>query len=327
MADPTIWCQLPPVILPLIIEHTADLETLRNWCHATRQKESTFLHRLAVRETYRVVTVNKDSLLCAPGGDGGLEDIESSDDDESDEKSEAELTDASGDESYDGYNSEFLDRNACTSVNEGPDRVRDTSGLRHDVRRDIHLREISQHIRKLILDFNFPRVETPEELTAFEDVELTVKALLSQPFVEEIEHDGVLYQQTLDRITNTPSLKVLKIRETPCWSPCTLRSKVMPDIRPRPRLTFVELRHMHSLKALHVSQLLASEGPGLGQAVRSLRNIEELYVGASPSSGEAQALPSFLESLFIPKEAEVESSLNSPGSSLKRFSLVDCHHT
>ncbi len=218
MADPTIWRQLSFVLLPLIIEHTVDLETLRNWCHVTKQKDSTFLHRIAVWETYKVVTVNKDSLLHAPGGIWNPSDNDSS---ESKEESETQSTAESGDESHNGYKGECPDRNAPTFFNGGTSRVQDTSGLQHDVRRKIHYREISQHIRKLIFDFVFPRKrnqEGEEELIALEEIEITLQALMSQPFVEEIEHDGVLYQQTLDRITNILTLKVLKLRETPYWN-------------------------------------------------------------------------------------------------------------
>ncbi len=229
MADPTIWRQLPFDLLPLIIEHTTDLETLRNWCHVTKQKDSTFLNRIAIRETYKVVTVSKYSLLHAPGGIWNPSDNDSS---ESKEESETQSTAESGNESHNGYKGECPDRNAPTFFNGGPGRVQNTSGLQHDIRRKIHYREISQHIRKLIFDFVFPRKRNQEgedELIALEDIEITLQALMSQPFVEEIEHDGVLYQQTLDRITNILTLKVLKLRETPYWTPCTLRSVVVPD--------------------------------------------------------------------------------------------------
>lgn len=270
---------------------------------------------------YRTVNVNKDSLLYTPGGHKDRSDINGSDEDVSEATSEARLTNASGDKSHEGCKGKIRDRNTPAFVNGGPNRVQDTSSLQHYVQREIHFREISPHIKKLILDFVFPHVtnqENEEELIALEDVEITLEALMSQPFIEELKHGGILYQQTLDQITNIPTLKVW-----PRLGPCSLRSLAMPDIRPHPQLTFVKLRHMHLLKVLHVSQLLASEGPGLGQAVRSLSNIEELYVGASSFN---DALPSFLESFFIPNKAYTGSPPPSPVSSLKSFSLVDCYH-
>ena len=161
-------------------------------------------------------------------------------------------------------------------------------------------------------------------MVAFEDVEFTLKTLLSQSSIEEIEHDGILYPQWFDRITSISTLKILKVRKTLALCPCTRRSIIMPLSGIHLHLEWGKLRQMDSLRVLHVSRLVAAEAAELAYAAWSLGNLEELYVGVSRGKGTAEALTIFLKSLFLISETETGSRSQSPVSSLKSLSLVDC---
>ena len=170
------------------------------------------------------------------------------------------------------------------------------------------------------MDFNFPDVQTADALVAFEDVDLTLEALLSHSFVEEVEHDGILFPQWFDRITEIPRLKILEVRKTAAQTPCTHHSATIPIYGPHLQLKWAKLRQMHSLRVLRVSQLLAAEAVELAHAVWSLSNLEELSVGFCQEIQEAKALTVFLKSFFLANETAA------PVSSLKSLSLVDCQH-
>lgn len=51
-----IWSRLPHILLPIIIENTADVPTLEAWCQST--KHSSYLHRIAQREAYRTYIID-----------------------------------------------------------------------------------------------------------------------------------------------------------------------------------------------------------------------------------------------------------------------------
>ena len=289
MADPNIWCHLPFVLLPLIIENTADPETLRQWCTATKQAESTLLHRVALRETYRKFTVNKKGFLSAFNSccHRGVS------------------PDSCGGESYAGQS---LVSHSYKSLNSSRRNVQ-------------NYREISQYIKTLVLDFYFTGVEYRDGLVAIEDVQLTLETLLLHTSVEEIEHDGNMYSLWLDQIVKLSSLRVLKIRDTPCTVPCTWDGDALRGTGWHTKLKWDGLCQMRSLRALYVSQLLVSEASDLAHAIRLLAGLEELYVGASNTQKEDDTLPLFVESFL---EA---NNVASPRSSLKRLSLVDIKHS
>ena len=175
---------------------------------------------------------------------------------------------------------------------------------------------MTRYIKKLVLNFKFLSAETHDELVEFDDVERTLEVLLSHSPLEEIRHNGILYPQWLSRISDIPTLKVLRIRETPFLAPSARDSIAIPESR---ILNWANLRQMSLLRVLHVSRLLASEALGLAQVVRSLSNLEELFVGVSAANKGAEALRIFLEACFLTTEIEAQSSV-------KRLSLVDCNH-
>ena len=162
------------------------------------------------------------------------------------------------------------------------------------------------------MDFKFPDIQAADELIAFEDIELILKALLSQTSIEAIEYDGILFPQWFHRITDIPTLKILKVRKTPTLGSCTRRSIPSSLSEIHHELRGTKLQQMHSLRVLHVSSLLAAEAMELAHAVCSLSNLEELYAGVSQEIRQAKALTIFLKSLFLANESRRGSQPQSP---------------
>ena len=94
MADPRIWNRFPLDLLPLVIEHTAAVD-LFDWYLLTEHVTPAFLHRVVLREMYRVVHINKDLLLRYSGKHQDLNDHAGLEDNESGHRSESDWVDES----------------------------------------------------------------------------------------------------------------------------------------------------------------------------------------------------------------------------------------
>lgn len=301
MADPTIWSKLPPVLMPIIIQQTSDLSTLRALCESTRG--SSYLHLLSLRETYRIYTIEQIDLLNAPSAFRTLVDNE----DESDD----------GDDDDDNDNSQSI--------------LKKNQGALTSALHSSFYQGIGPHIKRLVLNLRFKSVETPDGLVESEDIHFTLKSLLSYvSTLEEIDHDGVMYQEFLDCLITKPILKVFKARKTWIAQPCTKSNTPRPldDLS----LNWEGLGSLSFLKILHISHLFGSEACGLASAIRRLHHLEDLYVAASPlitpsgnsiSSDQLSPLTTLLEYLNRPiRTGKGEVTRGFPVS-LKYLALVD----
>ena len=305
MADPTIWSKLPPVLMPIIIQQTSDLSTLRALCESTRG--SSYLHLLSLRETYRVYTIEQMNLLNAPSAYKTLGD----DEDESDD---------GGDDDDDNDDNDNLQ-----SILEN------NQGALTSVLHNSFYQGIGPHIKRLVLNLRFKSVETSDGLVESEDIHFTLKSLLSYAStLEEIDHDGVMYQELLDCLITKPILKVFKARKTWIAQPCTKSNTPRPldDLS----LNWEGLGSLSFLKILHISHLFDSEACGLASAIRRLHHLEDLYVAASPlitpsgnsiSSDQRSHLTTLLENLNRPTRTGKGEVTRGFPVSLKYLALVD----
>lgn len=304
MADPAIWSKLPLALMPIIIQQTSEPSTLKALCESTRG--SSYLHLLCLRETFRVYTIEKSDLLSAPLGFRVREG--ESDDDDDDEADE-----------------EDYDRDEALLDEE------DDSSLFEPARYKSFYREIGPHIKRLVLNFRFNSVETPDGLTESEDIHYTVASLLPHTSnLEEIDHDGVIYQELLDCLIATPSLKVFKARKTCVAQPCTLSN--LPRRPTDLLLNWDKLGALSFLKTLHISHLFKPEAIGLASAIKGMHQLEDLHVAASSlvtpmgnsiATDEHSHLVTLLAALNRPIPTDNGEVPRGFPISLKRLSLVD----
>ena len=289
------------MLMPIIIQQTSEPSTLKALCESTRG--SSYLHLLCLRETFRVYTIEKSDLLSAPLGFRVREG--ESDDDEADE--------------------EDYDRDETLLDEE------DDSSLFESARYKSSYQEIGPHIKRLVLNFRFNSVETQDRLIKSEDIHYTVASLLSHASnLEEIDHDGVIYQELLDCLIATPSLKVFKARKTWVAQPCTLS-----NLPRRPNdllLNWDKLGALSFLKTLHISHLFEPEAIGLASAIKGMNQLEDLHVAASSlltpmgnsiASDEHSHLVTLLAALNRPIPTDKGEVPRGFPVSLKRLSLVD----
>lgn len=289
--DPTIWSQLPYILLPIIIENTADFRTLEAWCLST--KHSSYLHRIAKQEAYRTYTINtKPSRRTAQFKSiCRVRDENDNDDVASDSKEAGESRD------------ELYERLNCAKFHQ----------------------ENARHVQRLVLDLECLDLQRTNTALPFAgDLGFVCQSLLSHATrLEEIEQNGILRQGMLDRLLETPSLKILKIRE--------MLSKYLTrwdDLL----LTWQKLGQCSSLRVLHVAQLFHEEAVGLAIAIRGLHNLEELRVKASelPLPGanrlkgdDISPLKPFVQSLYQITGLGFDGTPVGFPPFLKKLALVD----
>ncbi|MCJ1470263.1 hypothetical protein MMC07_008908 [Pseudocyphellaria aurata] len=296
--DPTIWSRLPYVLLPIVVENTADLPTLEAWCQST--KKSSHLHCVAKRETYRTYTIDANSFRptaqCKPIDrvKAGNE-INDDDDNHNDNDNGAVAP-----------NSKEMDKSA------------------HVLCAKFH-QEIARHVQRLVLDLECLDLQTPGFARPLaDDRDFVWQSFLScATRLEEIEQNGIVRQVMLDRLLATPLLKVLKIREI--WSKHITRCNVL-------LLTWHKLGQCSSLRVLHVAQLFYAEAAGLAMAIRGLQNLEELRVKASElplpganrlKSDDPSPLKPFLQSMYQKTGPGFDNMPVGFPVSLKKLALVD----
>lgn len=185
--------------------------------------------------------------------------------------------------------------------------------------------ENARHVQRLVLDLECLDLQRPNTALPFSgDLGFVCQSLLTYATrLEEIEQNGILRQGMLDRLLETPSLKILKIREM--WSKYLTR---WDDIL----LTWQKLGQCSSLKVLHVAQLFYTEAVGLAVAIRGLHNLEELRVKASelPLPGanrlgadDLSPLKPFLQSLYRKTGPGFDGTPVGFPAFLKKLALVD----
>lgn len=295
--DRAIWSRFPHILLPIIIENTADFPTLEAWCQST--KNSSYLHRIARNELYRTYTIDTRPFrrtaqvksICRVRDDNNNHDVES-DSKEADESQ--------------------------NDVYEPSDCVQATT---ESVK--FH-QEIARHVKRLVLDLECLELQRPVPVLLSEDLDLVWQSFLSYAtHLEEIEHKGILRQVLLDRLLATPSLRKLKIREI--WSKYVTRKD---DIL----LTWQRLGQCSYLRVLHVAQLFHPEAVGLAIAIRSLHSLEELYVKVAeftlPGANRAgpddpSPLKPFLRSLYQKTGLGFDRAPVGFPACLKKLALVD----
>lgn len=302
--DHTIWSRLPHILLPIIIENTADFTTLEAWCQSTKQ--SSYLHRIAKREIYRTYTFNIKTLrrtaqfksVCR------VRDYDNNDDNNDDVASDPR------------------------DVDENPNDVCEPSDRAHASASVLSVKshqEIARHVRRLVLDLECLDLQRPAALPLPEDLDFIWQSFLSYATrLEEIEHSGILWQVMLDRLLATQSLKILKIREI--WTKYVTR---WDDLL----LNWQHLGQCSSLRVLHIAQLSHPEAVGLAIAIRGLHNLEDLRVKVSESlfpganrqirSDDPSPLKPFLRSLYQQTGPGFDRTPIGFPASLKKLALVD----
>ncbi len=296
--DPALWSRLPQEILAIIIEKTADPNTLETWRKAT--KHSARLNHLAIETTYRTFTLCETDLLRAP-------------------------------ETYTVWPDDEA-RDHSRSVAEQP-RQRLISNLKRQ-----SYQNLAPHIRRLHLQFYFASSDRQKNLVRSEDVRRTLDTiLLKARALQEIDHHGVLYQEELDGIFQVRSLKVLRVRQSWNELPCSCSERMLPRSRRLWSLDWNRLFQLHALKTLSISQLHIFEAMGLAKAVKKLVKLESLRVEIGKldiSTGdplffddEHAELPLMilLKTLYSHEKEHTSENLGFP-SSLKALALVKVHY-
>lgn len=292
--DHAIWSRLPHILLPIIIENTADFPTLEAWCRSTQH--SSYLHRIAIQETYRTYRIDPNRFTNVEKPVHVREDNDNHNHNHHDDvasDSKAKATDESRPDWYDSPDSD------CAKFHQ----------------------EIGPHVKRLVLDLEYLDLQTPGAILPLtEDLDSIWQSFLCYATrLEEIEQNGILRQGMLDRMLETPSLNMLKIRE--------VRSKYVTrsdDLF----LSWERLGQCSSLRVLHVGQLFHSEAVSLAIAIRGLHNLEELRVKAPdlaypPGSDNPSPLMPFLRSLYQKTGRGFDRTPAGFPASLKKLALVD----
>lgn len=305
--DYTIWSRLPHILLPIIIENTADFPTLEAWCQSTSQ--SSYLHRIANREVYRSYAFNLQTLRRTAPFNPRCIVREDSDDDDDDVPSDP-----------DEILYEVCEPRDCVHASEPSDCAHASASVLSDKSRQ----EIARHVQRLVLDHECLDQPKPA-LPMPEDLDFIWQSFLSYATrLEEIEHSGILWQVMLDRLLATPSLKMLKIREI--WTRHLIR---WDDLV----LNWQNLGQCSSLTVLHIAQLSHPEAVGLAIAIRGLHNLEDLRVKVSElrfpganrqtQSDDPSPLKPFLRSLYQQTGLGFDRTPIGFPASLKKLALVD----
>ncbi len=302
--DPALWSRLPQEILSIIIEKTADPNTLGTWREAT--KHSARLNHLAIEMTYRTFTLCEKDLLRAPETT----------------RHHVWYTVWPDDEA----------RDHSRSVADLP-RQQLISNLKRQ-----SYQNLAPHVRHLHLQFYFASSDRQKNLVRSEDVRSTLDTiLLKARALQEINHHGVLYQEELDGIFQVRSLKVLRVRQSWNELPCSCSERMSPRSKRLWSLDWNRLFQLHALKTLSISQLHIFEAMGLAKAVKKLVNLESLRVeigkfdipaGDSLFLDDEDAelpLMIFLKTLYSHEKEHTSEDLGFP-SSLKALALVKVHY-
>lgn len=298
--DHTVWSRLPHILLPIIIENTAEFPTLEAWCQSTRQ--SSYLHRIAKRELYRTYSFNIQTLrrtarfksICRVRDDNDHDDV------------------ASDPRDADENLNDVCEPSDCAHASASVPSVKSHQ-------------EIARHVQRLVLDLECLDLQRPAALPLPEDLDFIWQSFLSYAtHLEEIEHNGILWQVMLDRLLATPSLKMLKIREI--WTKHVTR---WDDLQ----LNWQNLGQCSSLRVLHIAQLSHPEAVSLAIAIRGLHNLEDLRVKVSElrfpganrkvQSEDPSPLKPFLQSLYQQTGLGFDRTPIGFPASLKKLALVD----
>ncbi|MCJ1358899.1 MAG: hypothetical protein MMC33_008899 [Icmadophila ericetorum] len=163
----------------------------------------------------------------------------------------------------------------------------------------------ASNVKRLKLDFHFEFAETPNALVDYDDIKWTLKTLLPHlKNVEEVEVDGLFYEETLKQIIGLlgNSVKVLKLGKSVPKVRCAWAGEGDEEddweddegdeededavLEPRPFFdhyfdwTVLKPLKKH-LKVLEIHQLQPGVGDSLAAAVERLRLLERLVVCAT----------------------------------------------
>lgn len=200
----------------------------------------------------------------------------------------------------------------------------------------------------LRLDFQFGRspFKTQAEMVASRRVMEMLSVLLSSMRqIRQLYHKGVLYQDFLGPITGCDTLKRIVLREGhvrnrgqcgQCYHDAAVIHPAMPPRLPSDLLLdFGPLEKLARLQVLNVFSLLPGEGRGLGKAVQSLQNLEELHISAArrdhifhrfhATSSWVSPIDDFMEATFPSRskgDAEIHGTSGLPNR-LRSLILTD----
>ena len=321
MADVAIWSRLPPVLLPIIIENTTDIPTLEAWCHATRR--SSYLHRIAKRETYRTFKIGTRSFLKPPPSPSIVQHRAIGPDDPGPEHGNSHATDC------DIENNSYIAQ-ADTSVPLGE-----------------FYRETASYVKCLVLDLEFLDLERTEDLMGLPQSKrfdsIWRDFLYFASCLSEIEHHGILDQSMLYRFSCIPTLRVLKLREVRTRSRNPHYRKETDYLRLIPTSTSLDdlllpfsifLRQLPLLTTLHVSHVFLGEAMEVAQLVRGCFHLKDLRVAVASSSSpggnsvrsdDPSTMLSFLFHMYCPLiEPDSGFALGFPPK-LEKLALVDIY--
>ena len=197
----------------------------------------------------------------------------------------------------------------------------------------------SSVVKRLILKFQFDDYRDWREYpVTSEDVTVSLDTMLQNCAVKEISHEGILYQEILNRIAGALELKSLVIREAWPRGSCVYQGDEFPtgfNLRPLGHavLDLQPIIRLQCLSTLRISNLLPNEGHGLARAVGGLPVLEDLHISVAFMSGPYATvlvgtpaltgitnspLDEFLMAMYSPLLAEYGFP-----NSLKSLTLVD----
>lgn len=149
----------------------------------------------------------------------------------------------------------------------------------------------AKFVKRLVLKFQFDDYrDWRDRPVTSEDVAVSLDTMLQNCVVKEIFHEGILYQETLNRIAEGPELTSLIIREAWPRGSCVYQGDEFPNgfnLRPLGdvALDLQPIIRLKGLSNLHISNLLPYEGYRLARAVSGLPVLEDLQISVAFMSG------------------------------------------
>lgn len=318
MADAAIWSRLPPLLLPIIIENTTDIPTLEAWCQLTRH--SSYLHRIARRETYRSFQIGLQAFLKPPPSPSN----------------------AIARAPAIGLDDAGLDHGDSHAVDIDIEENDDIAQADASVPLSEFYRKNAPLVRRLVLDLKFLDLERAEDLVATPRSEgfdsIWGDFLTHASCLDEVEHHGILYQSMFDRLAIVPTLRVLKFREVQTRSKnshCRRETdyfRLVPTPLDDLLISWARLVRLPLLRTLHVSHLFLHEATDFARVVRCLFHLKDLRVAVSSlSSPGANSIRSddlsplviFLRSLYRPLPPDHTGFCVGFPPYLEKLALVD----
>ena len=273
---------LPLEIICIIIKQTDDVQTLENWCSATRRCRA--LRTFTLKTRWANVIISQDNLISK------FDDLPSP-----------------------TWGNDLIQR-AITNENA----TEPLASLIKSLTLWFQFRAPPKVPTPTI--FSYDRTcdnWDPKWLPSSEDIQHSLSTLLPHcTSLKQLDHDGVLYQENLDEICKLTTIECVRLRTTYPNFPARWRH---PPYHCGPMrngldgarmgvhfefrtLPFENLGRLQNLVQLEIGEIWEDEGRGIAQAVGQLRNLKVLSLTAghkTASDGIWPSSPTQLRLLFV----------------------------